>query len=346
MLPRRNEAVELGRALPSGASVATAREHRGVAALAALTPEWQRLCDVAGSTPFQRPEWLLSFAEAFDSDTVALTVESGNRLVALVPLAQMAHDNGGVRAMLLGTGLTDHLDVIVDPAHAPAACDAVAAWLVRHASRWCEIDLQQLPPSSPLLDVPSPPGFTSRCEPHDPCPMLPISAGGGVPPRMRSRVTYYKRRAEARGAVTFTTADADTYAPLLDVLFELHHRRWADNGGGVLGDARVQALHRAAAARFAVTRRLLLHSLTIGTRVAAACYGFISGDHACYYIGGFDPAFADVSPGTLVVAHAIEDARQRGARVFDFLRGQERYKYSWGASDWPTVRRVLSRTRP
>ena len=36
---------------------------------------------------------------------------------------------------------------------------------------------------------------------------------------------------------------------------------------------------------------------------------------------------------TLLIAHALEDAVSRGDSEFDFLRGNEPYKYRWGAVD-------------
>jgi CelD/BcsL family acetyltransferase involved in cellulose biosynthesis len=53
------------------------------------------------------------------------------------------------------------------------------------------------------------------------------------------------------------------------------------------------------------------------------------------YIGGFDPRWSALSPGTLLLGHAIEQATAEGAAAFDFLRGAEAYKYRWGAIDEP-----------
>lgn len=45
------------------------------------------------------------------------------------------------------------------------------------------------------------------------------------------------------------------------------------------------------------------------------------------------------------MADAIEEAMREAARRFDLLRGREPYKYLWGATDRPTVRRELRITR-
>jgi CelD/BcsL family acetyltransferase involved in cellulose biosynthesis len=60
-----------------------------------------------------------------------------------------------------------------------------------------------------------------------------------------------------------------------------------------------------------------------------------------FYIGGFDPDRAALSPGALLLGHAIEAAVREGAVAFDFLRGREAYKLRWGARDTHTHRRRL-----
>jgi CelD/BcsL family acetyltransferase involved in cellulose biosynthesis len=67
------------------------------------------------------------------------------------------------------------------------------------------------------------------------------------------------------------------------------------------------------------------------------------GGRSYAYLCGFDPDFDYESPGTILIAHAIEQAvRQRDAE-FHFLRGGEQYKYRWGAVDRWNQHRVIAR---
>ena len=50
----------------------------------------------------------------------------------------------------------------------------------------------------------------------------------------------------------------------------------------------------------------------------------------CLYNSGFDPAHARLAPGIVLLAHVIRDAIERRVPVFDFLRGEEFYKYAFG----------------
>jgi CelD/BcsL family acetyltransferase involved in cellulose biosynthesis len=48
------------------------------------------------------------------------------------------------------------------------------------------------------------------------------------------------------------------------------------------------------------------------------------------YNSGFRPDSASLSPGLVLLAGVMRDAIERGRRCFDFLRGEERYKYEFG----------------
>ena len=48
------------------------------------------------------------------------------------------------------------------------------------------------------------------------------------------------------------------------------------------------------------------------------------------YNSGFDPVHARLAPGIVLLGHVIRDAIERRVPVFDFLRGEEPYKYAFG----------------
>ena len=70
--------------------------------------------------------------------------------------------------------------------------------------------------------------------------------------------------------------------------------------------------------------------------------GFETETDLLYYNAGIDPDARDLSPGVLMVYAYVRRALERGLRRMDFLRGDEPYKYEWGAVDEP-IQRVLLR---
>jgi CelD/BcsL family acetyltransferase involved in cellulose biosynthesis len=86
-----------------------------------------------------------------------------------------------------------------------------------------------------------------------------------------------------------------------------------------------------------------MYATRVNDRIVAVFYGFAHGGSVYYYLSGYEPELEKLSIGTLIVAHAVEQAVHDGATSFDFLRGAEEYKYMWGAKDRMNRRRQLFR---
>src|SRR4051812_28624700 len=81
----------------------------------AFQPEWQRfLRRCPPPTPFQTPEWLLTWWSHFGSGQPhVLVVEEAAEPVAVVPC--FLHEwNGRKQMTLMGSGISDYLDPILD----------------------------------------------------------------------------------------------------------------------------------------------------------------------------------------------------------------------------------------
>ena len=62
-----------------------------------------------------------------------------------------------------------------------------------------------------------------------------------------------------------------------------------------------------------------------------------------FYNAGIDPDARDLSPGVILAARYVQLALEAGRSAFDFLRGDEPYKYEWGAVDEPIQRLLVRR---
>ncbi|MCB2223853.1 MAG: GNAT family N-acetyltransferase [Actinobacteria bacterium] len=72
-----------------------------------------------------------------------------------------------------------------------------------------------------------------------------------------------------------------------------------------------------------------------GGRPAAAAFGFEDGGAYYLYNSGYDPELAAASPGVVLVERLIARAAGAGRTRFDFLKGDEAYKFRMGASARP-----------
>jgi hypothetical protein len=79
----------------------------------------------------------------------------------------------------------------------------------------------------------------------------------------------------------------------------------------------------------------------------AADYGLAYRGEFMTYLGGArgDEAFLRQSPGKAVLLEIMERVIPRGIRVFDFMRGNERYKYELGGKDVPNWT-IMTFSRP
>ena len=305
---------------------------------------WQR--DVS-ATPFQSPHWVLPWFRHFGSgEVLALAARENERLDALAPMIILRDEDDPSESlgMLIGTGNTDYLDVLATPG---AAVDQIVEQL---GSADCAMwDLQQLRASSPLLAAPPPPNCDDEIEDHDACLILSIDGAGDelqniTSTHFRKKLRYYRRLLEREGTLAIETPAAGTLDDLMTALFELHAARWKVKGlPGMLAADVDQSFHREVARCMLGAGALRMYAIRLNERIVAVFYGFAHHDTDYYYLSGYDPPLDKMSPGTIIVAHAIEQSVRSGAKTFDFLRGAEDYKYAWGAKDRVNKRRRLTR---
>jgi CelD/BcsL family acetyltransferase involved in cellulose biosynthesis len=70
-------------------------------------------------------------------------------------------------------------------------------------------------------------------------------------------------------------------------------------------------------------------------KAVGAALNFTHGETIYYYMGGFDKSITKLGPGNAIFSHVIQRGIENGFTKYDFLRGDEPYKYRWGAIDTP-----------
>jgi CelD/BcsL family acetyltransferase involved in cellulose biosynthesis len=333
----------------------TVEEIGSTDALEALRGDWQALwAGVPDSTPFQSPDWLIPWWRHIgEGELMTLALRDGaGALAALLP-AYIYRQADGTRSLFpLGIATTDYLDALVAPERRAAALPELSAALAARARRFDLCEWPQLRPGSPLLEMPAPAGWADEVAEADPCPVLTLPAdladlGAHVPAEQLESLGRRRQRAAKKGAVAFERGEDGTAEEILEAHLRLHAARWEKRGeDGVLAADPVQRAHRESLPGLLRAGTLRLYAMRLDGRIVATVQGFADPpgrpDRRVYfYLGGFDPAVERLSPGMLVVGHAIEEAVREGAAAVDFLRGQERHKYLWGARDRPTFRRTL-----
>jgi CelD/BcsL family acetyltransferase involved in cellulose biosynthesis len=86
---------------------------------------------------------------------------------------------------------------------------------------------------------------------------------------------------------------------------------------------------------------LQLAFLTIGGKKAAAYLNFDFNNRIWVYNSGIDPQYFEHSPGWVLLVHLVKWAIENGRFEFDFMRGNEDYKYKFGAVDRSVMQVII-----
>lgn len=335
-------------------------ELRHAEALTGLRDEWNALLEhCERATLYQTWEWNEAWWQMFHrrKRLRLLLLRRGETLVGIVPLYVSRHLGTPLRRLaFLGTGAADYLDVLCREADAPAVYAAMRDYL-EQGRGYDMADFQQMRPTALLHEaaqMPAAPETRLKTAEtvQEVCPSLTLpNTYDAFAARLSKSMRYHISRHEKSLRKDFPTislrlADAAELPHAMTALFDLHQKRWnARLLPGVLGGDRIQAFHRLVAERFAARGWLRLYLAQTEERTLAALYCFRFRERHYYYLGGFAPELGKYSLGTLLMNHAIRAAIAEGCTEFDFLRGNEAYKYRWQPTERPNYRLLLVKPR-
>lgn len=258
---------------------------------------------------------------------------------------------------------TDYATVLCAADDLPAVARAITASLAgppdpAHGSQpWDVVDLRRLRTADPLLpaleaafrEMAPQAGWHVMREMEDVCPVVDVASAdwdeylATLDKKDRHEIRRKLRRAEAAGGIS-VRVDQPSGKDLARFI-ELHQARFGDDGlfppteGGRRSRRFIERL-----AELDATEpdggALRLADVLVGKRLVFSALAFDDGSTCFLYNAGMDPTAGELSPGVIGTAAYIRDRLVAGRRRFDFLRGDEPYKYEWGARD-DTIERLL-----
>jgi CelD/BcsL family acetyltransferase involved in cellulose biosynthesis len=268
--------------------------------------------------------------------------------VGVLPLYETLSPEGPVLRLVGGTEVTDYLDLIAVAGREEEVWKALLPVLAEVP--WRAVDLRPVPGASStaglLTGLAASTGLTCRTEVEDGCPVieLPETWDGylaGLSGKDRHELRRKLRRAEAGRPRVEVARTPAAMAALLDGFVALHRR--SKVGKARFMDEPMEAFFRELGRALAAAGLAALWMLWLEERPAAALFCLEQGGTVSLYNSGFDPEARAMSPGVVLIARTIEDAVTRGFRRYDFLRGEEPYKYGFGAVPTEVLRVTLER---
>jgi CelD/BcsL family acetyltransferase involved in cellulose biosynthesis len=286
-------------------------------------------------SPFLTWAWQTEWARAF-AEGRALEiwrVEDSDGLVAVLPLRERAP---GLRQLVGGADVSDYLDLLAVDGREEEAWTALLGARAAAPATW---ELHAVPASSPTVAalpmLATAFGLRATAAVEERCPVLTLPASWeayleALTGKQRHELTRKMRRLHREAPEARVTA-ASTWVqiePRLGDFLDLHRRARA--GKARFMDARMEAFFRRVMALLADLGQVRLWMLDSAAGPLATFLVLEWDGTVGVYNSGFHPERASLSPGLVLLGHMIRDAIERGRRRFDFLRGEERYKYDFG----------------
>ncbi|MGY1621948.1 GNAT family N-acetyltransferase [Geodermatophilus sp. SYSU D00965] len=334
-----------GRPLPPTADLRYVRDQ---AALDALAGAWDDLwARCPSATPFQTHAWTSAWARAYvpAGRLAVVTVWDGDVLVAAAALHRVRRGLVHVLAPL-GGDLSDHTDVLVDPAVPDAGRRLVQALL--QVPGWRLVDLPEvLPDGAAQRWAEDWPGRVRRATGSVilELPALPVAEVlARVPARTAGTLKRKLRKIEKLGVQRTEVTPAAVPGAVAD-LIRLHEAQWAGRRGNPehLTDRFRRHLAEAVAAMIERGQAVLVEYRLDG-EVMASEVDLVGHRQLAYYLAGISPELRQhMDTAVLLVSGALERAARLEKQEYSFLRGEEDYKLRWRPDEVTTTRIMLAR---
>jgi len=332
---------------PTQLSVET---HDGVGD-AAFVAEWDALVAAdPHASLFQRARWLARWdrelagqrqmrTRAFRRDGVLVGVLAETRELHRLP-------SGPSELIRIAGGdeVTDYLGPVSAPEDRADIADAYVAELAADRG-WDEVVLSGLAGDSAWHEL-----LARSAHAHgltvtedgrqDVCPRVDLDGGfdgylGRLSGRLRQELVR-KARKLARDAGPFAVhayAPAHAAQGIEDFLNQV--LQGEDEKAAFFRRPEMQQWFRGLAEEYGPDGVLRVHRLDVGELPAAMTVSLVDPSDGLWglYNSAFDPTLAALAPGMVLIWELLEQAAEEGCAVFDLLRGDEAYKYRFGAVD-------------
>ncbi len=329
----------------------------------ALADEWNSLLKRSRfDTIFLTHEWQTTWWKHLGKGElwiVAFRRAGDGRLVGIAPLylTEVAEGDLAGKRKFNWVGcieVSDYLDMIVAKGWEEPVCAAFRDWLYGdEAPAWDVLDLCNLPQDSltyrllpPLLEETGDQALVLK---EDVAPQfaLPLRyetyLQEQVDKKQRHEIRRKQRRAEREADVGFVVVGPEhNLASEVDDFVALQRASREDKAEFMTPEMR--RFFMAMAQTMFDAGYLRLCYLTLNGEKAAALFAFEYNRRFLLYNSGYDPdSYAHLSPGWVLLAYCIQYAIACGCRLFDFMQGDEEYKYRFGSHDYDVMRILVYR---
>jgi len=307
---------------------------------------WNTLVEHSiADTPFSRYEYLsewwktLGGGEWKTAELVLVSASENDQLVGIAPLFIAEYDHQQALLLLGSIEISDYLDLIVREADLSRFLAGLIDFLASSlAGNWSAIDWYNLPDNSPTLAAlkadSEKRGWNYHEEIYRPTPRIALNGSfeeylSKIDKKQRHEIKRKMRRAaESDLNVRFVLIDRSAdIEKEMNIFFDLMTQ----------DPSKANFLHPAMREQMSVTIRaafeqgyLWLSFLEVDGVKVASSLNFDYKNKLYGYNSGVSRAHMELSPGWVLLGHVIQWCCENRRHEFDFMRGDEDYKYRFG----------------
>ncbi len=314
-----------------------------VSLFADLANEWDfLLADSTANRVFSSYVWQSTWWEVYKPGQIWALVarDDEGKLQGIAPWFLCGQHSEERKISQIGcVDVTDYLEVIVRTGQEEAVFTAFADYIAAHPELYNVLELCNIPETSPMLrwlpDLIEARGLLCTRAVQDVCPVisLPNTWESYVSSLGKKNRHELRRKLRRAGPLDWyiVGSEHDIRAEM-DRFFTLM-RSSSSLKAEFLEDPHHATFFRVMTPKLLECGWLQLAFLLIEGEPAATYLNFTVNDRVMVYNSGHNPALSAYSPGIVLLARLIEYAVMHGYRTFDFLRGDESYKYDLGGQD-------------
>ena len=299
-------------------------------------------------TVFVTPWWQKTWWDNFGGsrEPRILSVHDGDDLLGIAPLMS----DGDTLTFLGDKDLSDYFDFVVPQDRVDRFFPALWEHLLASPG-WSTLDLPSLPGGSPTLErltrLAENAGMTVEVEEEETTPTAELPPTwdeflAGLRKKDRHELRRKIRRLDRDNTHRqYVADDGEVLNGSMQDFFRLLRASREDKNEFLTPERETFFLD---IARESLSRdQFRLSFLEVDGENVAACICFDYGGDYLLYNSGYDPSYSRLSVGLINKALSLQSAIEEGRKTFNFLKGNERYKYNLGGQDELVFRLTITR---
>lgn len=290
---------------------------------------WNKVFSKASNTsPFISYEWFSAMCDhLLNDDPEVMICWNKTQPIGIIP----GTIKNNTLTFLVDKRVTDLIDIISLLGYEEQVIKELALFVT---SNNLHLDISPLEIESPLCRLL--PSLVSdvTIKQANLCPLLSLtSSWKGYLNSLSGKLRHELRRKLKKATDIEVRAVEPSH---LDIFFELMAASDPDKKNFLQED--IRSFFAAIADAFAANQWLRMRIAFLDSKPIAALFSFQMNDRIYLYNSGFDPDFYQLSPGIIIIGNDIMAAIAEDVKYYDFLRGNEKYKFRFGAERRYTMR--------